>query len=88
MPERIRQPITKGAARFVIVNTDFLGDLAPQLLSEGKVILMMPAEMAGSNARYRMPYAALLPEHEELQALPRQRMLHWYLLHCRIVPDP
>lgn len=66
MLERIRQPIAKGAARFVIVNIDILADLAPQLLSEGKVILMMPVEIAGSSARYRMPYATRLSEHEEL----------------------
>lgn len=66
MLERIREPIAKGAARFVIVNTDFLADLAPTLLSEGKVILMMPVERASSSGRYRMPYATHSPEHEEL----------------------
>ena len=66
MLERIREPIAQGAARFVIVNIDFLAHLAPTLLSDEKVILMMPVEMAGSSARYRMPYATRLREHEEL----------------------
>ena len=66
MLKQIRQPIAKGAARFVIVSIDMLADLAPTLLLESKVILMMPANTASSGARYRMPYAARSPEHEEL----------------------
>lgn len=66
MLERIRQPIETGAARFVLINTDFLADLAPQLLAEGKVILMMPASIASGDARYRMPYAGSLSRLEEL----------------------
>lgn len=66
MLKQIRQPIAKGAARFVIVNIDILADLAPQLLAEGKVILIMPARIASGDARYRMPYGGSLSGHEEL----------------------
>jgi hypothetical protein len=66
MLERIRQPMASGAARFVIVNTDVLADLAPQLLSEGKIILMMPAATANGDARYRMPHPIRQAERQEL----------------------
>jgi hypothetical protein len=66
MLEQIRQPMTSGAARFVIVNTDLLADLAPQLLAEGKVILMMPVAIANSDARYRMPHPLRQAERQEL----------------------
>lgn len=66
MLEQIRQPIGTGAARFVIMHSDFLADLAPQLLSDGKIILMMPAATASDNARYRMPHLAHQSERNEL----------------------
>jgi hypothetical protein len=55
-----------GAARFVIVNTGLLADLAPQLLSEGKAILMMPLATASSDARYRMPHPVPQAQRQEL----------------------
>lgn len=66
MLEQIRQPMKSGAARFVIINTDLLADLAPQLLAEGKIILMMPVATASSDARYRMPYPLRQAERQEL----------------------
>jgi hypothetical protein len=66
MLEQIRQPIEAGAARFVIMHGDFLADLAPQLLSEGKIILMMPAATASGDARYRMPHLVHQDERHEL----------------------
>jgi hypothetical protein len=66
MLEQIRQPMASGAARFVIVNTDFLADLAPQLLAEGNIILMMPGATADSNERYRMPHPMHQAERHEL----------------------
>lgn len=66
MLEQIRQPIEAGAARFVIMHSDFLADLAPQLLSEGKIILMMPAATASGDGRYRMPHLVHQDERNEL----------------------
>ena len=66
MLEQIRLPIQTGAARFVIMEADFLADLAPQLLSGENLIAMMPASMASSDARYRMPHPMHQQGHDEL----------------------
>ncbi len=64
--EQFRQAPAPGAVRFVVMNTDFLAGLAPQLLAGGRVILMMPAATAGSDARYRMPQSLHQAVRDEL----------------------